>query len=83
MADQNSGIEHNGVTKSHHEWLCLAAQSIQPLYERLDIPAQICEDMDAANWTAGIGIKDNSGRREVFREKRKLYQEQQDRSANL
>ena len=41
-----------------------------PLYDNLDIPADVAEDIDAANWSAGIGLKDTTARRELFREKR-------------
>jgi hypothetical protein len=41
-----------------------------PLWNNLDIPADVAEDIDAANWTVGSGIKDASGRREIFRKRR-------------
>jgi hypothetical protein len=41
-----------------------------PLYNNLDIPADVAEDIDAANWSAGIGLKNTTARRELFREKR-------------
>ncbi|MBY3055054.1 hypothetical protein HF263_03040 [Rhizobium leguminosarum] len=41
-----------------------------PLYENLDIPADVAEDIDAANWIVGSGLKDASGRREIFRQRR-------------
>lgn len=45
----------------------LAAASDKPVSDMLDIPADIAEDIDAANWTAGIGLKDTAGRRARFR----------------
>lgn len=41
-----------------------------PLYDNLDIPADVAEDIDARNWSFGSGLKNTVARRELFREKR-------------
>jgi hypothetical protein len=40
------------------------------IYDNLEIPDDIAESIDAANWVAGSGLSDSSGRREVFRARR-------------
>lgn len=52
--------------------LLAASRPGVPLSGQLDIPADIAEDIDAANWVAGSGLKDASGRRELFRSARAL-----------
>lgn len=56
-----------------HEDFLKAAASLDagiPLHQALEIPADIAEDIDAANWTAGCGLTDTTGRRERFRQLR-------------
>ncbi len=53
-----------------HEAAVIAATSDKPVHELLEIPDEIAENIDAANWKAGSGFSDDSGRREIFRARR-------------
>jgi hypothetical protein len=53
-----------------HEAAMIAAFSDRPVHELLEIPADIAENIDAANWKAGTGLTDDSERRVIFRQKR-------------
>ncbi len=57
-----------------HDYNLIAASATAPLYEVLAIPADIAEDIDAANWTIGCGLKDTTARRELFRVKRAAFE---------
>jgi len=66
-----------------NDYALIAARATVPLWANLEIPSDIAENIDAANWKAGCGLSDDTGRREVFRAKRAAFVEEARLAADL